>query len=75
MYGRGAAREAELRGVPMGKTTRSARQLLEEIERAELQDYPEEAREEAQKLLLSRHLAILDAMRRPGQRRHARRRP
>lgn len=58
----------------MGKT-RSARQLLEEIERAELRDYPEEAREEAQTLLLSRHLALLEAMRRrPGERRHGRRR-
>lgn len=58
----------------MGKT-RSARQLLEEIERAEMRNYPEEAREEAQRLLLSRHLALLEEMRRPGERRHARRRP
>lgn len=48
----------------MGKT-KNARQLLEEIELAEMREYPESARDEAQRLLLSRHLALLKAARRP----------
>jgi hypothetical protein len=47
----------------MGKT-HSAKELLEQIEMAELLEYPEEARDEAQALLLSRHLALLKVMRR-----------
>lgn len=51
----------------MGKT-KSARELLEMIEAAELREYPEELREEAQRLLLSRHLALLGAMRKAASR-------
>lgn len=51
----------------MGKT-KSARELLEQIELAELREYPEGVREEAQKLLLSRHLALLGAMRKAARR-------
>lgn len=47
----------------MGKT-HNAKELLEQIEMAELKEYPEEARDEAQALLLSRHLALLKTMRR-----------
>lgn len=51
----------------MGKT-KSARELLEQIEMAELREYPEGVREEAQKLLLSRHLALLSSMRKAASR-------
>jgi hypothetical protein len=46
----------------------TARGLLEKIERAELREYPEELRDEAQTLLLSRHLALLGALRRAARR-------
>lgn len=46
----------------MGKTV-SARELLEQLEFVSMKEYPDEVREEAQKLLLSRHLALLEAMR------------
>ncbi|MDX6768174.1 MAG: hypothetical protein SF051_01465 [Elusimicrobiota bacterium] len=46
----------------MGKT-HNAKELLEQLELSEAQEYPEEARDEAQALLLSRHLALLKAMR------------
>jgi hypothetical protein len=46
----------------------TARELLDKIEKAEMRDYSEEVRDEAQTLLLSRHLALLTAMRRAGPR-------
>lgn len=46
----------------------TARELLDKIEKAELRDYTEEVRDEAQTLLLSRHLALLTAMRKAGPR-------
>ena len=51
----------------MGKTV-SARELLEQLEFAEMKQYPDDVREEAQKLLLSRHLALLEAMRKAADR-------
>ena len=46
----------------------TARELLDKIERAEMKDYSEEVRDEAQTLLLSRHLALLGALRRAARR-------
>lgn len=46
----------------------TARELLDKIEKAEMRDYSEEVRDEAQTLLLSRHLALLTAMRKAGPR-------
>lgn len=46
----------------------TARELLDKIEKAELREYSEEVRDEAQTLLLSRHLALLTAMRRHAPR-------
>lgn len=46
----------------------TARELLDKIEKAEMREYSEEVRDEAQTLLLSRHLALLTAMRRSGPR-------
>lgn len=51
----------------MGKTT-TARELLDRLERAEMKDYSEEVRDEAQALLLSRHLALLGALRKAARR-------
>lgn len=51
----------------MGKT-KTARELLEQLELAELKEYPEELRDQAQTMLLSRHLALLGAMRKAARR-------
>lgn len=58
----------------MGKT-HTAKELLEKIELAELREYPEELRDEAQKLLLSRHLAVLGALRKAARRTREKMRP